>query len=135
MSADSLEAAGYTMLFTTVPRERMVAPKCIDAYRLRGQIEARLGRWRALSGFDRLPNNRDDTIVSWLYAKLLLGALLERMSRGRCVISPPVQLAPIATSAGGSRRRRAAAPGVTAVLPGQSAGRDDDRGAANALSA
>lgn len=135
VSADSLEAAGYMMLFTTVPRERMVAPKCLLAYRLRSQIEGQFRRWRSLSGFDRLPNYRDDTIIAWLYAKLLLGVLLERMSAGRRALSPPVQLAPIAAWSGGSRRQRAAAPGATAVFPEPCAVPDDDCGAASALSA
>jgi hypothetical protein len=90
VSAAVLETAGYVMLITTVPRERLTAALCLQAYRLRWQIELQFKRWKSLCGFDRLPNYRDDTIIAWLYAKLLLGVLLDRMSADRPELSPPV---------------------------------------------
>jgi len=96
VSAAVLETAGYVMLVTTVPPERLTAALCLHAYRLRWQIELQFKRWKSLCGFDRLPNYRDDTIVAWLYAKLLLGVLLDRMSADRSELSPPVELEVIA---------------------------------------
>jgi hypothetical protein len=116
VSAESLEAAGYVLLFTTVPRERMSATKCLEAYRLRWQIELQFKRWKSLCGFDRLPNYRDDTMVAWLYAKLLLGIVLDRMGSIRGELSPPVQLAPIERPPRRPRRRRSvASDGASAV--------------------
>jgi hypothetical protein len=117
VSKETLEAAAYVMLFTTVPRERMAASMCLDAYRLRWQIELQFKRWKSLCGFDRLPNYRDDTIVAWLYAKVLLGILLDRMSSIRSELSPPVQVAPVERPARRPRRRCAvaAADGSTAL--------------------
>jgi hypothetical protein len=92
VSAEMLETAGYVMLVTTVPPERLTAALCLQAYRLRWQIELQFKRWKSLCGFDRLPNYRDDTIVTWLYGKLLLGVLLDRMSADQPELSPPVQL-------------------------------------------
>jgi DDE family transposase len=79
VTAEQLEAAEYVMLFTTVPSSRLSASRCVDAYRLRWQIELQWKRWKSLCHFDRLPNYRDDTILSWLTAKVLLGLLLERV--------------------------------------------------------
>jgi hypothetical protein len=79
VTAEQLEAAAYVMLFTTVPSSRLSASRCVDAYRLRWQIELQWKRWKSLCHFDRLPNYRDDTIRSWLTAKVLLGLLLERI--------------------------------------------------------
>lgn len=76
---EQLEAAQYVMLFTTVPSSRLSASRCTEAYRLRWQIELQWKRWKSLCHFDRLPNYRDDTILSWLTAKVLLGLLLERI--------------------------------------------------------
>jgi hypothetical protein len=77
-----IEAAQYVVLFTTVPASRMPTEMCLKLYRLRWQIELTFKRWKSLCHFDRLPNYRDDTILSWLYAKLLLALLMHRMMSG-----------------------------------------------------
>ena len=61
---------------------------CLGLFRLRWQVELALKRWKSLRHFDRLPNYRDDTILSWLYAKLLLALLMHRMSSGASALSP-----------------------------------------------
>lgn len=116
VTKESLEAAAYVILFTTVPRERMDANQCLEAYRLRWQIELQFKRWKSLCGFDRLPNYRDDTIVAWLYAKVLLGILLDRMTSIRGEVSPPVQLALVERPPRRPRRRRAASTDGAAAL-------------------
>lgn len=78
VAAEHLEAAGYVVLFTTVPASRLSAHRCVEAYRLRWQVELLFKRWKSLCHFDRLPNYRDDTMCSWLTAKVLLGLLLDR---------------------------------------------------------
>lgn len=84
-----LEAASYVALFTTAPAGRLSAARCIEAYRLRWQIELQFKRWKSLCGFDRLPNYRDDTIRSWLSVKVLLGLLLDSMGSASAELSPP----------------------------------------------
>ena len=83
------EAAGYIVLFTTVPTWEMPIHMCLEVYRLRWQIELAFKRWKSLCHFDRLPNYRDDTILSWLYAKLLLALLMHSMMRGAPAAFPP----------------------------------------------
>ena len=84
-----LEVAHYVVLFTTVPLERMSPEKCLALYRLRWQVELAFKRWKSICHFDRLPNFRDDTILTWLYAKLLLALLMHRMSSGASTLFPP----------------------------------------------
>jgi hypothetical protein len=134
LSAESLEAASYVMLFTTVPSLRMNAAKCLAAYRLRWQIELQFKRWKSLCGFDRLPNYRDDTIVSWLYAKVLLGILLDRMGSIRGELSPP-ELQPIDRAPRRPRRRRVAPDGTTAMEAHEHSVSADARRLATAVSA
>lgn len=92
------EAASYVVLFTTAPRSRLNAYRCIELYRLRWQIELSFKRWKSLCGLDRLPNHLDESISTWLYAKVLLALLMQRM--GASALSPPEVSAPP------SRRRR-----------------------------
>lgn len=88
-SRADLEAAQYVVLFTTVPKEKMPTAMCLSLYRLRWQIELAFKRWKSLCHFDRLPNYRDDTILTWLYAKLLLGLVMHRMAAGVSSLFPP----------------------------------------------
>lgn len=90
-SAEDLEAAHYVVLFTTVPVERMSMAMCLELYRLRWQVELTFKRWKSLCHFDRLPNHRDDTILTWLYGKLLLAVLMQRMATGASALFPPAQ--------------------------------------------
>lgn len=83
------EAAAYVVLFTTAPKSRLDASRCVDLYRLRWQIELLFKRWKSLCGFDRLPNYLDETITAWLYAKVLLALLMQRM--GDSALFPPEQ--------------------------------------------
>lgn len=92
-SPEQLEAASYVILFTTAPAARLSAARCVEAYRLRWQIELLFKRWKSICHFDRLPNYRDDTIRAWLTAKVLLGLLLDRMSSASSELSPPALLA------------------------------------------
>jgi hypothetical protein len=86
-----LEAAHYVVLFTTVPAERMSTAVCLELYRLRWQVELTFKRWKSLCHFDELPNHRDDTILTWLYAKLLLAVLMQRMASSASALFPPAQ--------------------------------------------
>lgn len=119
-SASDLEAAQYIVLFTTTPTKRLSANLCLQLYRLRWQVELAFKRWKSLCHFDRLPNYRGDTILSWLYAKLLLALVMHRMASGASPLFPPEPTDPqeqglaLRAVEGGQRpvarnRRRAAA--------------------------
>jgi hypothetical protein len=99
VSAPVLEAAKYVLLFTTASRDRLDAERCLQAYRLRWQIEMQFKRWKSLCAFDVLPNFRDDTTLAWLYAKVLLGALLDRMASISTELSPPERHASVSNLA------------------------------------
>jgi len=86
---EQLEVAAYVVLYTTAPGDRLSSARCIDAYRLRWQVELMFKRWKSLCHFDRLPNYRDDTIRSWLTVKVLLGALLDKMGSDASELFPP----------------------------------------------
>lgn len=90
---EQLEAASFVALFTTAPRGRLPTKRCLQAYQLRWQIELQFKRWKSLCDLDHLPNFRDDTILAWLYAKVLLGLLMDRMSSSAKEVFPPERFA------------------------------------------
>ncbi len=106
---EQLEAASFVALFTTASRGRMPSKRCLKAYELRWQIELQFKRWKSLCDFDRLPNYRDDTILAWLYAKVLLGLLLDRMASSAKEVFPPERFARRDGRSRESRARRKAA--------------------------
>lgn len=90
VTAETLEACGYIVLFTTVPASRLSAPQCIELYRLRWQVELQFKRWKSICGFDRMPNFRPDTIESWLYGKILAAVLLDKLASLQSGVFPPI---------------------------------------------
>ena len=89
VTADSLEMAGYVLVFTTADESRLTAEQVLEAYRLRWQVELLFKRWKSLGGLDQVPTSRNDTTLAWLSIKLLLGILVERMIGSECgEISP-----------------------------------------------
>jgi hypothetical protein len=95
-SPRAFEAAKYVLLFTTAARTRLDTERCLQGYRLRWQVELQFKRWKSLCGLDQLPNYRDDTTLAWLYAKVLMGALLDRMASIPSELSPPERTATVA---------------------------------------
>jgi len=77
---ETLAMAAFVLLFTTVPRTRMVCDVVLALYRARWQVELDFKRSKSITGLDRLPNFRPDTIASWIYAKLLLHQILRKLS-------------------------------------------------------
>jgi hypothetical protein len=109
-TAEQLEAASFVALFTTAPRGRLPTKRCLEAYRLRWQIELQFKRWKSLCNFDRLPNYREDTILAWLYTKVLLGLLMDRMSSSAKEVFPPERFARRDGRSRAARAARAAPP-------------------------
>lgn len=116
VSANTLEAAAYVVLFTTTPWQRLSAAQCIELYRLRWQVELQFKRWKSICGFDRMPNFRPDTIASWLYAKILAAVLLEKLASLKSELFPPIQSAPSRLNKLASRARKTAVEADSAHL-------------------
>jgi hypothetical protein len=89
ISPQMLLACDFVLLFTTAKQQRLDAERCLQGYRLRWQIELQFKRWKSLCHFDCLPNQRDDTTLAWLYGKILLGLLLDRMASTPAGLFPP----------------------------------------------
>jgi hypothetical protein len=78
-TAETLAMAEFVIVFTTVPRSPLRCELILALYRARWQIELEFKRDKSLTGLDRLPNFRPDTIESWICAKLLLHQILRKL--------------------------------------------------------
>ena len=86
--ANSLEAAGYVMLFTTLPSSLLGAQQVADLYRHRWQIELAFKRMKQLLRLGQLPHKDPQAARSWILAKLVVALLLETLYRTSIAISP-----------------------------------------------
>ena len=77
----TLEAAGYIFLFTTVPTAWLSATAALDLYRFRWQIELAFKRLKSLLSLDALTAKDTELTRAFLFGKLLLFALTERLCR------------------------------------------------------
>lgn len=97
LSPQTIEAAGYVLLWTTLPRRAARAQRVLEAYRWRWQIELAIKRMKSLLGLGQLPKRCDAGSRAWLHGKLFVALLLERIWREAESVSPwgyPLEAAP-----------------------------------------
>jgi hypothetical protein len=80
VTEETLRMAEFVVVFTTVPKERLGTELILELYRLRWLLELEFKRDKSITGLDRLPNFRPDTIESWIYAKLLLHQIARKLA-------------------------------------------------------
>ena len=88
VTADTLEMAEFVVVFTTVPEELLATSQVLELYQLRWQVELSIKRDKSISGLDRLPNFREDTIRTWILAKLLLTQVARKISTPEVCVPP-----------------------------------------------
>jgi hypothetical protein len=84
----TLEFAKYIILFTTLPETDFATKDIFEWYRLRWQIELVFKRLKSLTAFGHLPKYDDVSARSWLYGKLFVGLLVEKLIQSALSISP-----------------------------------------------
>ena len=84
----ALRAAEYVIIFTTAEAARIPTELVFRVYRARWQVELQVKRSKSLGHIDRLPNFRDDTIATWLYANLLMQQIARRLAERDLASSP-----------------------------------------------
>lgn len=84
----TLKAAGYVLLLTSLDAEQWSAREVLEVYRLRWQIELAFKRLKSLVHLDDLPAKDPDLARCWIYAKLIAALLLEDLT-GLFDDSPP----------------------------------------------
>lgn len=88
VDARSLEAAGYILLLTSLPAERLPAEAGLELYRYRWQIELAFKRLKTLVHLDVLPVRDAALARSLLAVKLLAALLLDDLTQAFLGFSP-----------------------------------------------
>lgn len=79
MRPETLEAAGYVMVVTTLPRNRLRTTNVLELYRGRWQVELAFKRLKSLLDLGHLKKTDPDAARSWLHGKLLVAFLIEAL--------------------------------------------------------
>lgn len=82
------ECACYVMVYTTLPETQVEAARVLECYRLRWQIELTFKRLKSIVQLGHVPKQDDDSSRAWLYGKLFLALLSEKLIRTADAISP-----------------------------------------------
>jgi hypothetical protein len=88
LQQETLQAAGYVLLLTSLDPAEFSAKDILAVYRLRWQIELLFKRLKSLLHLDDLPAKDPRLARSWIYAKIIAALLLEDVTR-RFLDSPP----------------------------------------------
>ena len=78
---ETFEFAKYVALFTTFPKNIFEDQMILKLYRLRWQIELIFKRLKTLVQIGHLPKSDDSSSRAWLYGKLFVSLLTEKLTR------------------------------------------------------
>ncbi len=88
LKSATVEFSKFIMVFTTFSEEKFDATQIMELYRLRWQIELAIKRLKSLVKLGHIPKNDDSSCRAWLYGKLFLGLLTEKLARIGRAFSP-----------------------------------------------
>ena len=85
---ESLLYAEYVMVLSTLPAAQYSAPQVLEAYRLRWQVELVFKRLKQIAQLGHLPKHDPESSQAWLYGKLLVALLTEKVIQSANALSP-----------------------------------------------
>ena len=88
LKKETLVYAKYVILFTTFPEEEFSAFDVLEWYRIRWQIELVFKRFKQIAQLGHLPKHDDESAKAWLYGKLFVALVTEKLIGYAESISP-----------------------------------------------
>jgi hypothetical protein len=85
---ETLLYAEYVIVFTTFPESQFSATEVMRWYRLRWQIELVFKRFKQIAQLGHLPKHDDESAQAWLYGKLFIAMMAEKLILQARAISP-----------------------------------------------
>ena len=88
LQPETLVFARYVIVFTTFPESSFTASEVLEWYRIRWQVELVFKRFKSLAQLGHLPKYDDESAKAWLYGKLLVALLVEKLIHHAVAVSP-----------------------------------------------
>jgi len=88
LQPSTLIYAQYVMVLTTFPEKAFSERSILELYRLRWQVELVFKRFKQIAQFGHLPKENEDSTKAWLYGKLFIELLTEKLIVQTRVFSP-----------------------------------------------
>jgi hypothetical protein len=88
LKSQTLVYAEYVIVFTTFPEEQFSARAVLDWYRVRWQIELVFKRFKQIAELGHLPKHDDESAQAWLYGKLFIALVTEKLISHAASFSP-----------------------------------------------
>jgi hypothetical protein len=88
LRATTLAHSAWIVVLTTVPAEVLTEVEVLEWYRVRWQIELAFKRLKSLGDVGHLPKRDAASSRAWVYGKLLIALLTEKMQRHAAAFSP-----------------------------------------------
>lgn len=88
MHSETLEYAKFITVFATFPARLHSATTVLNAYRIRWQVELVFKRFKQLAELGHLPKHDDESARAWLYGKLIVALLAEKLLTHASALSP-----------------------------------------------
>lgn len=80
--------AEYVLVFTTLPASEASTDKILETYRLRWQVELTFKRLKSIAQIGHVPKHDDQSSRAWLYGKLFVALLSQKLAHVGNTISP-----------------------------------------------
>jgi len=84
----TLEYSAWVVVLTTLGDTEMTSEQVLEWYRIRWQIELAFKRLKSLAGAGHIPKKDPASSRAWVYGKLLMALLTEKMQRHAAALSP-----------------------------------------------
>jgi len=88
LRAQTLIYAEYVMVLTTFPQREFTAPVILQWYRFRWQIELVFKRFKQIAQLGHLPKEDPQSAKAWLYGKLFVALLTDKLIQQARAFSP-----------------------------------------------
>ncbi len=88
VSLETWQCAQYVLVFTTLSATSATAQEVLECYRLRWQVELAFKRLKSIAQLGHVPKHDDKSTRAWLYGKLFVALLSQKLARVGKTISP-----------------------------------------------